>query len=84
MLFPLLVGSIWFFYVYGRTYKPLMQFIALKSVRRAEQADYASAEQNGPESDSHHRYQRESNHGQTLDESRERGMRFINPSLISP
>lgn len=84
MLLPLLVGSVWFFYVYGRTYKPLMQFIALKSVRRAEQADYTSAEQEESDPDNHNRYERESNNGQTVDESREDGMRFINPSLIAP
>lgn len=84
MLVPLVVGSVWFFYVYGRTYKPLMEFIALKSVRRAEHADYESAELQGSDSDDHHRYEREANHGQTVDESRERGMRFVNPSLISP
>jgi hypothetical protein len=84
MLVPLVIGSVWFFLVFSRTYKPLMEFIALKSVRRAEHADYASAEQHGVDSDNHHRYQEESNHGLTVDESRERGMRFINPSLISP
>jgi hypothetical protein len=84
MLVPLVVGSVWFFYVYGRTYKPLMEFIALRSVRRAEQADYASAEQYGSTSDPHHRHQQDSNHEQTVEETRERGMRFVNPSLICP
>ncbi|KAI5244191.1 DUF221-domain-containing protein [Aureobasidium subglaciale] len=84
LLVPLVIASVWFFYVYGRTYKPLMEFIALKSVRSAEHDDYASEVQHGADSDNHHRYQRESNHGLTIDESRERGMRFVNPSMISP
>ena len=85
MLIPLLVGTIWFTYVYTKTYRPLMRFIALRSIRRAEQSDYHMGhdfEEEG-EADSG-RYDSESRHGQTVDESRESGMRFINPSLIAP
>lgn len=85
LLIPLLIGTIWFTYVYTRTYRPLMQFIALRSIRRAEQSDYHRADMSDNESqDNHHRYESETQHGQTVDESRESGMRFINPSLIAP
>lgn len=84
LLIPLLIGTIWFTYVYTKTYRPLMQFIALRSIRRAEQSDYGRADEDEPHEDDHHRYENEDSHGQTLDESRETGMRFVNPSLISP
>ena len=37
MLFPLIIATVWISIVYGRTYKPLMKFIALRSVKRGEQ-----------------------------------------------
>lgn len=39
----LIIATIWVSIVFGRTYKPLLQFIALRSVRRGEQyTDYSS------------------------------------------
>lgn len=85
LLIPLLVATIWFGYVYTRTYKPLMQFIALRSVRRAEHSDYSAADDDiNEDSGSQQRYNVESHYGQTVDESRESGLRYINPSLIAP
>ena len=31
---PLVIGTIWFSYAYGKTYDPLMGFIALRSIER--------------------------------------------------
>ena len=83
---PLIVGTVWFAYVYNRTYRPLMRFIALKSVRRAEHTDYGhfGDPEEIPEDLARWRYESETQHGVTVDESRETGIRFINPSLISP
>ncbi|KAL1304666.1 hypothetical protein AAFC00_003625 [Neodothiora populina] len=82
LLIPLLVGTIWFTVVYARTYRPLMKFIALRSIRRAEQSDYNRADDT--DDDGNERYDSETHHGTTVDESRESGMRFVNPSLIAP
>lgn len=41
LILPLLIATIWFSIAYGRTYKPLMKFIALRSVKRGEQHPYA-------------------------------------------
>jgi len=85
LIVPLLVATIWFSYAYNRTYRPLMKFIALKSVRRAEHADFAGyTDEDLPEDMARWRYDSETRQGQTVDESRETGMRFINPSLIAP
>ncbi|KAF2089603.1 DUF221-domain-containing protein [Saccharata proteae CBS 121410] len=71
-LIPLVLATLWFWELYGRTYKPLMQFIALKSLRRAESEGVGRAgrEFGVPED--------------TVDEVRESGLKFINPSLILP
>ena len=37
LMFPLIVATVWISIVYGRMYKPLMKFIALRSVRQGEQ-----------------------------------------------
>jgi len=85
LIIPLLIGTIWFSYTYNRTYRPLMKFIALKSVRRAQQTDFpAFTDEELPEDMARWRYDSETQHARTVDESRETGMRFINPSLIAP
>jgi hypothetical protein len=74
LILPLIGITVWFSMVYSRSYKPLMTYIALKSIRRAEHADFGTeiAEQ---------RYLLETRNRQTVDETRESGLRFINPSL---
>ncbi|KAK5164021.1 uncharacterized protein LTR77_010112 [Saxophila tyrrhenica] len=43
LIVPLIIVTIWINILYGRTYKPLMKFIALRSVQRGQQySDYAS------------------------------------------
>lgn len=79
---PLVIGTLWFGYVYGKTYRPLMKFIALKSLRRGQHSDLGRAVQEEAFSPGRQTWA----HGgrQTLDEARERGLRFENPSLILP
>lgn len=88
VIFPLLIATLWFSQVYGRTYKPLMDFIALKSIRRAEHQDegtsawrYEAQAHNGPTMDETTAWTNEydSIRGQALDE-----MRFVNPSMVVP
>lgn len=83
---PLLFMTLWFSYVYTRTYKPLMKFIALRSIRRAEHSDLGRALQEG--SDDYDaadaRRGSETRRSETVDEAREIGLRFINPSLVVP
>ncbi|KAK4541585.1 hypothetical protein LTR36_007882 [Oleoguttula mirabilis] len=45
LMIPLIVTTVWVSIMYGRTYKPLMRFIALRSVKRGERySDDASPE----------------------------------------
>lgn len=79
---PLVICTLWFFYVFARTYRPLMKFIALRSLR-------------GPDSDLGRDIQEEAILSEregsrrpigrlTLDEAREQGLRFENPALVMP
>ncbi|CAO2649135.1 Nn.00g100840.m01.CDS01 [Neocucurbitaria sp. VM-36] len=80
---PLVIGTLWFLYVFSRTYRPLMKFIALRSLRNPEQSDLGRDVQE--EAVSSGREGRIVPAGRlTLDEARESGQRFVNPSLVMP
>ncbi|KAF2149830.1 DUF221-domain-containing protein [Myriangium duriaei CBS 260.36] len=85
LLLPLLIGTIWFSYAYNKTYRPLMRFIALKSVRRTEHLDFPSFTDSEeiPEDMARWRDVSETRSRNT-DHSREEKMRFINPNLVIP
>ena len=99
LLLPLIIGTIWMSFAYSSTYKPLLRFIALRSVRRAEQTSYQdepdstvpSASQSpdrNPWADADSarlRWSRESGRGRSkYAGSSESSMRFVNPSLVAP
>jgi hypothetical protein len=78
LILPLIMITLWFSHVYSRSYKPLMKFIALRSIRRHEQANQNSS-----------RFLMEQRVrpvevGEMAEEMAERDLRFINPSLIAP
>jgi calcium permeable stress-gated cation channel len=75
LIIPLVIATLWFSRIYSRSYKPLMEYIALRAIRRAEHLDYDAAAR---------RYESVTRNRQTVDEARESGLRFINPSLIAP
>lgn len=81
LVVPLLGFTIWFSFFYEKTYEPLTKYIALRSIRREEDELINIA-------DEHVGIHRPPGRGRrrsmTVDEDRERGLRFINPSLITP
>jgi len=79
---PLVIGTLWFLFMFARTYRPLMKFIALRSLRNPEQSDIGRGVQE--ESVAGEQQWRRTTGRLTLDEARERGMRFENPSMIMP
>lgn len=91
MIVPLLVGTIWFSYSYNRTYRPLMSYIALKSVRRAENYDQSRYTDVNDLTESMARWRSESDlqhageisRGHDQDSVAE-AARFINPNLVTP
>lgn len=70
--------TLWFSYVYTKHYKPLMKFIALRSIRRAEQATQNSSrllmEQRLRAMDSE----------EITEAMVDAEYRYVNPSLIAP
>ncbi|KAF1920159.1 hypothetical protein BDU57DRAFT_552622 [Ampelomyces quisqualis] len=76
---PLVIATLWFFYLYALTYRPLMKFIALRSLRNPEATELGR--------DLHEEAVASRRNGRravgrlTLDEYRERGQRFENPAL---
>jgi hypothetical protein len=82
LIAPLIIGTLWFAYIYSRSYRPLMKFIALKSLRRAEHSDIGRDVQEEAISSG---FNGNTFAGrQTVDEARERGLRFEHPSLVMP
>lgn len=75
LVLPLLVGTIWFTVFFQRSYDPLMEFIALRSLKGegVPGVDLGIS-----------RYDSETAGGRDVDESEETGLRYMNPSLIIP
>lgn len=74
-LLPLPVTTIWFVVYFNRTYHPLMNFIALRSINRDDPPVLPTP----PEST----WNRDTDYGRTVDTS-ETGLRYINPNLVLP
>ncbi|KAH6612707.1 hypothetical protein C7974DRAFT_369744 [Boeremia exigua] len=72
---PLAICTVWFLFVYARTYRPLMKFIALRSLRDPERSDLGRDVQEEALHPEHGGRRRPAGR-LTLDEARERGMKF--------
>lgn len=81
LVVPLLPITVWYSYYFGRNYEPLTKFIALRSIRREDDAEVNIAGEDIGINRPPGILRRRSN---TLDESREKGLKFINPSLVVP
>lgn len=81
LVLPLIPATISYSYYFARTYEPLTKFIALRSIRRESSAGAdITNEQFGPSSTLGN-FRRWS---VTIDESREKGAKFVNPNLVAP
>jgi calcium permeable stress-gated cation channel len=81
IIVPLIFFTIWFSYFYGRTYEPLTKYIALRCIRRKNDPDVNIADEilDIERPPGHIRRQ-----STTVDEDREKGQKFVNPSLVIP
>lgn len=84
LITPLVFCTLWFFFVFARTYRPLTKFIALRSLRKPEPCEVGGGIQEEEEEavGSGREGSRASTGRLTVDEARERGLRFENPSLV--
>ncbi|SPN96672.1 uncharacterized protein DNG_00193 [Cephalotrichum gorgonifer] len=79
---PLVVFTVWYGYYFRRRYEPLTMFISLRSIRADTDPEEAAGFSDGmptgrPALGTLRR-------GSTLDEEREKGLRYVNPSLKLP
>ncbi|KAJ4154108.1 hypothetical protein LMH87_010571 [Akanthomyces muscarius] len=84
-ILPLLPFTIWYSYYFTRRFEPLTKYIALRNIRGAASDDEAILDDGQdeplPNGNSTRRLLRR---GSTMDELREQGLSFVNPSLVSP
>lgn len=78
---PLAVFTVWYGYYFDRRYEPLTRFISLRSIRVETDPADAGAGGGMPAGRSVLGALRR---GSTLDEERERGLEYVNPSLKIP
>ncbi|KAF3060905.1 Calcium permeable stress-gated cation channel 1 [Daldinia childiae] len=79
---PLVVLTFWYSFYSRQRYTPLTKFIALRSIKRA--TDPGSETRPDRDPDQVQRQTRLTRRMSTIDEDKEKGMRFINPSLVVP
>lgn len=86
---PLLPFTIWYSYYFSRRFEPLTRVIALRAIRNDgshhDGGDGEEAVEDEESDDGGPRFRRQIlRRGSTLDEYKERGLTFINPSLVTP
>jgi calcium permeable stress-gated cation channel len=82
LVFPLIIFTAWYTYYFNHRYAPLTIFIALRSIKRASDP---SAEGNPAQDPSvQPNEMRLTRRMSTIDEDKEKGMRFVNPNLVRP
>jgi len=84
-ILPLLPFTIWYSYYIKQRFEPLTKYIALRAVRADEDPDDAAALDDAFENEDRPRpSQAILRRGSTLDEYKEKGLQFVNPSLVAP
>jgi hypothetical protein len=83
LIVPLFVATLWYGWDFRKRVEPLTRFISLRSIARAgERAESAILDDDlGVEGPGERGVLRR---GSTVDEDREKGLRFVNPSLVVP
>lgn len=79
---PLVVLTFWYNFHSRRRYTPLTRFIALRSIKRASDPGSESNPDRDP--NQAERQTRLARRMSTIDEDKEKGMKFINPNLVIP
>ncbi|KAG6239144.1 hypothetical protein E4U23_007884 [Claviceps purpurea] len=85
---PIIPFTIWYSYYFSRRFEPLTKYIALRAIKNgghpSDESNSEEAVEEGSD-DELPRFQHQLlRRGSTLDEFKERGLTFVNPSLITP
>ncbi|EEU40152.1 uncharacterized protein NECHADRAFT_34365 [Fusarium vanettenii 77-13-4] len=84
-ILPLMPFSIWYSYYIKQRFEPLTIYIALRAIRAGEDPeDSAAMDDAFEEEDGPRPSQAILRRGSTLDEYKEKGLVFVNPSLVAP
>lgn len=85
---PLIPFTIWYSYYFKRRFEPLTRYIALRAIKKprgpADMGEAAVDSSDEEESSSSQPSRIPMRRGSTLDEVREKGLVFVNPSLVVP
>ncbi|KAK0391457.1 hypothetical protein NLU13_0958 [Sarocladium strictum] len=82
-ILPLLPLTVWYSYYFKRRFEPLTKYIALRAIRADEDPEDAAALDDDFEAESVGRpSQGLLRRGSTIDEHREKGLMFVNPSMV--
>lgn len=82
---PLVPFTIWYSYYFKRRFDPLTRFIALRAIRASDDPEDSAALDDEFEDEAGPRpSQGLLRRGSTLDEHKEKGLVFVNPSLVVP
>ncbi|KAK4044346.1 hypothetical protein C8A01DRAFT_31399 [Parachaetomium inaequale] len=89
LIAPLFVATLWYGWDFRRRAEPLTRFISLRSIERAGEGGGGSAVLDGELSPGEvaaaaTRQREVLRRASTVDEDREKGLRFVNPSLVVP
>jgi hypothetical protein len=83
LVVPLLVATLWYGWEFRKRAEPLTRFISLRSIKRAGEGGESAIlddDLGGQGAEQREVLRR----GSTVDEDREKGLRFVNPSLVVP
>lgn len=96
-IIPLVMGTVWYSYYWKRQFEPLTNYIALRSIRHRQPGSNGSSGTSSPSEEGSvvhdevfggpGRHPPQSilrRRKSTVDEDKEKGLRFVNPSLVVP
>ncbi|POR38094.1 Calcium permeable stress-gated cation channel 1 [Tolypocladium paradoxum] len=84
-ILPLIPFTIWYSVYFKRRFEPLTKYIALRAIKSGNHADSEEAVDDAFEGEDEPRQsQALLRRGSTLDEFKEKGLVFVNPSLVVP
>ncbi|KAI5463692.1 hypothetical protein BGZ63DRAFT_382065 [Mariannaea sp. PMI_226] len=83
-IFPLIPFTIWYGYYIKQRFEPLTKYIALRAIKGNDDSDEEAVSDECSDEDIVWPTRALLRRGSTLDEAREHGLAFINPSLVAP
>lgn len=84
LLIPLLVATLWYGYYFRLRFEPLTRFISLRSIKKTQGAETDAVDADEDAGEIRSRQRMPLRRASTVDEDKERGLKFVNPSLVMP